>query len=485
MPLVTRSATSEDLTASKHARLAEMAERCGGVRSEAWVRYGGLGGLGRTHRDIRDEDWMSGLSLGAETKLPARIWKATLEDSLNAIKANRAAAVTKCVKIIWRSPHTDQEKKRAGAILDHSGWLKYPALHRLMRRHWPHGESHVHNQIVFDVQGYTCFILNGQYWIKVSSLVSGQRIAIPLGKFNHPITGAIRVRIRDDGEVDILYTVEETKVCVNRPCGTREMGIDKGYSEVFTDNDGERHGEELGELLSQESDHLKEVYAARQKLEAIASEAEKSGKPAKAERIRKNNLGRKKLNARKRRHRQKVRTKIFTAAHALLDKAGTVVVEDLTKNIRGYDRGRNMNRRLAGWVKGLIQEAIESASRRRGASVNVVNAAYTSQWLPGCSAFGKRIGEFIYCPLGRGGFAVDHVAAVNVLQRKNDTGIGRYLPYRQVKQVLEERSRQAERPCIVFGECGVEPSCLRLPRRDSSCSGNTINGERIILKLSA
>ena len=111
MPLVTRSATSKDLTASKHERLAEMAERCGDVRSETWVRYGGLGGLGRTPRDIRDEDWMSGPALGAKTKLPARIWKATLEDSLNAIKANRAAAVTKCVKIIWRSSHTDQQKR--------------------------------------------------------------------------------------------------------------------------------------------------------------------------------------------------------------------------------------------------------------------------------------------------------------------------------------------------------------------------------------
>ena len=491
MPLVTRSATSINLTASKHARLAEMAERCGSVRCETWMRYGGLGSLGRTHRDIRDEDWMSAptpdsTSLGAQTKLPARIWKATLEDSLNAIKANCAAAIAECIKIVWRSQqHTNQDKKLASAILRQGDWLKYPLFHRMMRNHWPHGESHITNQIVFDVQGYTCFIMNGQFWIKVSSLIAGKRIAIPLGKFNHPITGAIRVRIRDDGEVDILYTVDEVVACVNRPCGTREIGVDKGYSEVFTDSDGQRYGEGLGKLLSNESDHLKKVYAARQKLEAIFKKATKKGKQAKAERIRKNNLARKKLNARKRRHRQKIRTKIFTAVHALLDKAGTVVVEDLTKQIKGYDRGRNMNRRLAGWVKGLIQEAIESASRRRGASVNVVNAAYTSQWLPGCSALGKRIGEFIYCPLGRGGFAVDHIAAVNILYRKNDMGIGRYLPYRQVKQVLEERSRQAERPCLVSGQCGVEPSCLRLPRQDSSCSGNTINGERIILNLSA
>ena len=105
MPVVTRCATSQNLTESKHDRLAAIAERCGDVRRETWVRYGGLGGLGRTHSDIRDEDWMSGSSLGVKTKLPAR--KAMLEDSLNAIKANRAAVIAGCIKVIWCSQPTD------------------------------------------------------------------------------------------------------------------------------------------------------------------------------------------------------------------------------------------------------------------------------------------------------------------------------------------------------------------------------------------
>ncbi|CAK0744223.1 hypothetical protein CCP3SC5AM1_1200010 [Gammaproteobacteria bacterium] len=65
--------------------------------------------------------------------------------------------------------------------------------------------------------------------------------------------------------------LDEVEACVNRPCGTSELGIDKGYSEAFTDSDGECHGEGLGELLiSQESDHLKDVYIAPQKITAIA-----------------------------------------------------------------------------------------------------------------------------------------------------------------------------------------------------------------------
>lgn len=452
MSVVTRCVVSKNLTAAKYTRLKKMAHLCGAVRDEAWRRYGGLNGLGKNPREIRNQDWMREDGLGATTQLPARIWKATLEDVLNAIKASRAASISKCTKKVWRSKHSEVDKKSFSAMLYHETWTKNNLLHRLMRRHWLHGKNHTYNQIVFDIQGYTCFTLNSRCWIKVSSLRRGRRIAIPLDSFKHQITGAIRIRIRDDGEVDILYTVDEMEACVTRPCGHQELGIDKGFSEVFTDSDGQRHGADLGKLLTQESDHLQSVYAARQKIAAIAK---KTKNAAKAQRIRKNNLGRKKLNARRRRYRQKVRAKIFAATHAIFDKAHSVVVENLTQVIRGYDRGRKMNRRLASWVKGFIQQAIESVSRRRGASVNLVNAAYTSQWLPNCSAFGKRIGEFIYCPLGKGVFVADHIAAVNVLQRKDDTGISRYLCYREVKKILEERCRQTERPCIALGQCPV------------------------------
>ncbi|CAK0774541.1 transposase [Gammaproteobacteria bacterium] len=176
-----------------------------------------------------------------------------------------------------------------------------------------------------------------------------------------------------------------------------------------------------------------------------------------------------------------MRSRILNRWQLGLDKAEAIVVEDLRQSIRGYDRGRNMNRRLSGWVKGLIQEAIEATSRRRGASVSEVNAAYTSQWISSCSAFGRRSGDVIHCPLDRVVFMADHVCGGEHLHRKNDTGIRRFPPYRQVKQVLEDRSRQTERPCLASGQCNADPSCLRLPKRNSSCSGNTINGERIIL----
>lgn len=484
MSLVTRTITSRNLTADKHKRLVEMARLCGDVRAEAWRRYGALAGLTRSNRQIRDQDWLAGPKLGEKTGLPARIWKATLEDSINAIKAHRAASIDAVIRLIWRSARSLPEKKRMAAMLRDGTWPQNRLLHRLMRTHWRHGVSAIRDQIVLDVQGHRCFDLNSRRWLSVSSLVPRQRIAIPLGRFDRPISGAIRLRVRDDGEVDILYAVDEKDACVTRPCGTAEVGLDKGYSEVFTDSDGERHGVGLGALLSAESDHLKTAWAARRKLEALVKKHESQGKLSKAERIRRHNLGRQKLAERKNRHRQKARSLVFSACHSVFDKAGAAIVEDLRQPIRGYDRGKNTNRRLSGWVKGLISEAVEATSRRRGASVDEINAAYTSQVLPGCGAFGRRAGDALHCPLGRAVFEADHIAAVNILQRKSDKGIGRFLPYRQVRQVLEERSRQSPPPCLASGQCGVTGSCLRLPRRDSSWDGKAlaetaVNGERI------
>ncbi len=180
------------------------------------------------------------------TGLPARIWKATLEDSLNAIKAQRTAAIAAVIRIIWRSHRSQDDKKRLAGMLRDGTWPQDRLLHRLMRKHWRHGVSHTNDQIVFDVQGHSSFDLHGQRWLAVSSLVPCRRIAIPLGRFGRPINGALRLRVRADGEVDILYAVDEKDACVSRPCGMAENGLDKGYSEVFTDSDGHKHGDGPG-----------------------------------------------------------------------------------------------------------------------------------------------------------------------------------------------------------------------------------------------
>ena len=152
------------------------------------------------------------------------------------------------------------------------------------------------------------------------------------------------------------------------------------------------YGKGLGEVLSKESNDLKKKYQRRNKIKAVLSKVEQKN-PKKARRIRKHNLGRKKLNRRKQRHQAKVKTIIFTAVNRVVDKAKTIVCEDLTKTFKSRSYGKDANRRLSGWVKGLMAYAIEIVASRRGSRVIQVNAAYTSQICSQCGCLGKRAGD--------------------------------------------------------------------------------------------
>jgi len=114
-------------------------------------------------------------------------------------------------------------------------------------------------------------------------LQKGKRIAIPLNTNVKP-SGTLRL-ILHDGIVEVHYTIEVEET---ENCGNTTIGIDKRYTEVFVDSEGEHYGEGLGKIITVHSDYLKEKHQARNKLRAIANK-----KPHKKKNIIKNNLGRK------------------------------------------------------------------------------------------------------------------------------------------------------------------------------------------------
>jgi len=110
----------------------------------------------------------------------------------------------------------------------------------------------------------------------------------------------------------------------------------------------------------------------------------------------KNNLGNLKWDARQSVHTAQVQTIIYRAVHQACNQAEQLFVEDLTSVIKS-DRGKNTNRRLSGWTKGLIAEALESVGTRRSVLIVSVNAAFTSQVHHACGCLGRRMGERFYC----------------------------------------------------------------------------------------
>lgn len=429
MPKVTRIAFSNGLNAGKYAALQEQARRLGRIRSEAWQRYGSMAGVDIRFRKARDQ-WMRE---GRTFDVLANQWKETLRDALDGINAHSEAAKKKVRQAIRRHTSEQAEQKRLYTLLRGSGWTEDSYLRRMMRKHWRRGHNHTHDQIVVRSDNYKTFQRNGRACVAIPSLERGNHIRIPLSTSVEP-TGTLRVILRD-GRAEIHYTIDRPVV---NDCGDRTIGVDKGYTEVLVDSDGDHHGAELGSLLTGKSDRLKTKYQRRSKLRAVAGRSS----PSKATRIFQNNLGRNKLNRKNKKDKQQIRDVVFKAVHAVVDKASVIAAEDLSSPIVTRSFGKNMNRRLSAWTKGTIAEALYSVSHRRSSSVELVNAAYTSQVDSRTGCFtGVRKGDRFYRKSGEI-VQADENAARNVLARLSDPEIGRYMPYRKVKRILQGRTER-------------------------------------------
>ncbi|MEV0051352.1 transposase [Saccharopolyspora shandongensis] len=437
---MTRIAYSQGLNAGKFAQLAEQARRLGRVRGEVWQRYGSVSGAGLSDREIRDT-WMADGT--AETfGLLANAWKETVRDAVADITANRAAAKAAVRKAIHQRTLDQAERKRMYIALKRDEWTEEPFLSRQMRKHWKRGRNRTHNQIVVRSNQYRTFT-RAEYdniWLAVPGLQRRQLVRIPLNTTVAP-SGTLRLILRA-GRVEVHYQIDASAMRSSaHPAGDREIGVDKGYTEVLTDSDGQHHGTGLGVLLTAESDYRKTKNARRAKIRSVAEKAREAGDHAKADRIFGNNLGTVKRDRRSSRWQQTVRTTTFRAVHAVVDKAALIAAEDLTRTFTGRARrGRNVNRRLAAWTKGVTAEALVSVSERRGSALTLVNAAYTSQVAPCCGVLGRRSGERLHCTRCGVVWQADHAAAINVLHRVGDPDITLHTPHQRVKSIVQQRT---------------------------------------------
>lgn len=462
---VTRIAYSDQLNDGKYAELEEQARRLGRVRSMVWDRFGSIAGVGVSDRAIRDQ-WLKDCT-AAQFGVTANAWKETVRDAVGDIKAHRDAAKVEVRRKIARRALPDEERKRLYVALKYDKWTADPLLRRLMRRALRRGHNRTHNQIIVRSDMVSTFRREGddRVWLKVAGLEPRQPVVIPLTTSVAPI-GTLRLILRGD-RVEVHYVVDDTDLkSAQRPCGTRKLGVDKGYTEVLTDSDGRHHGTEFGALLTTYSDKVKGRGARRAKLRSVANNAAARGDHAKAQRIRDNNLGTAKKVRQDRAVKTGLRDVVYTAVNRVADDAMVIVAEDLTRQIKGRSRGRTTNRRMAMWAKGIIAQSLKDVSERRGSSLRLVNSAYTSQVIPGTSIIGRRVGDKLHCPHGGGVvWHADHAAAVNILDRDGDTEISLYTPHTRVRQIIQERDDRQR---------------LRLPSQDSNNGAGCRCGERII-----
>lgn len=461
--ITTRTYYSKKLDEETYSELALIAKRLGILRKIIWHQFSSDPKRlnDRKIRDIWLKEKENGTSLYPKIidQLPARLWKETLRDTIGNINAYFESGFTEIIKRLYRK-YGKTEAKKLTKILK-TDYKSNNELHRMVRALIPKGYSKTDNIICLDEGCYTfeqdVFLMTG--------LRKRKMLSIPLTTKNKP-KGSFKVILKDGRcEFRINYKYQITNI--EKPI--EAIGVDKGYSEVFTDNTGERHGEGFGKLLTKKSDFLDEKYKNRNKLWAIMKKAREAGYIKKANNIKFNNLGNKKLNKQKEIMKAELKEKIYSAAKVLAQKASIVAIEDLTFKTKSKGKFKKVNRRLSSWIKGVIDEAIIKYCFIYGTKLVYVNAAYTSQGDSryDCALMGTRIGDS-FIGFDEVVLDADINAAINILARLYDKEINLYTSAEKVKEILTKRADAVLSASVETAQLGLQqvvPINLELPAK--------------------
>ena len=303
---------------------------------------------------------------------------------------------------------------------------------------------HLRRSFALDSTLYGVFEHDGRHYVSVATLIPRKRIALPL-RGRGRVSGHVRVVLDPTRQTVSVHVPYDVRIPAQASAGPM-VGLDAGVTEVLASSIGSKHGQGYGKLLERLSEETTETGKARNKLFQLARKAERRGDTAKASRIRRNNLGRKKLRVKRDRGEAAVKTVVGQAVRqALRSRPAVVAVEDLS-HLRGRTRSRKLSRIVSRWARSALRERLEFRSQAGSSRLETVNAAFTSQMCPDPSCGfvhrDNRHGDSFRClRCGWDGDA-DVVAALNLLARMNDPEIHRWTPVDTVKRILDGRFRR-------------------------------------------
>ena len=451
--ITTRTYYSKSLDNKTYSELKLIAKKLGILRKIIWHQFSS-NPKKLNDREIRDQ-WLN--AKNNETnfypkiidQIPARLWKETLRDTIGTINAYFEAGFKEVIKTLYKK-HGKTKAKELIKFLK-ADYKSNNELHRLVRKLIPKGVSKADNIICLDEGCYTF----EQDILLVTGLRKRKMLSIPLTTKYRP-KGNFKIILKEDNRCELRVNFKyQTKVQTEKPY--EAIGVDKGYTEVFTDSTGERHGNDFGKLLTKKSDFLKEKYKNRNKLYAIMKKANEKGDKKKANNIKKNNLGNKKLNRQKEKANIELKEIIYKAAKTLAQKAKIIAIEDLTFKTKST-KFKNVNRHLSSWLKSTIDEAISKYCFIYGTKLVYVNAAYTSQGDSryNCALVGKRIGNS-FIGFDEVVLDADINAALNILARLYDQEISLYTPPEKVKEILIKRANAVFSGLVETAQLRLQP----------------------------
>jgi IS605 OrfB family transposase len=458
------------VNAGKAQTLSVMGSELDRVRAGVWARFSGAKTAHLSKRQIRDR--MMAENAPAGVGVPQRLWRASVEDTVDKIYAWQQAVISTEVrpKIYARTADEDERTRLLG-LAKAGRWREDPWLSRQCRKAFTNKRPRPRRagRIVADNCSYDVKRdEHGRVWLAVMTPTRGERLRLNLGLLPDELVPTSTIQIGPDGRGgwQVIAAYPAQQVCSTRPRHhtlTQAEGIDAGVSEVFTDTAGRRYGAGQYQRIAARAERDRARGKARNKLRAVrdrhlarARAADEVGDTAaacaataKARRIDRHNLGRAKLNAQRVHGRAVTKDAVYQAVHDLVDTTAHIVAEDLS-GLRGKSKyGRTASRVYAAWQRSFLADALASVPSRRGSAVTLVNPAYTSQQVHPCGHLGVRRGKNVYCQTAgcpQQGIVFDtEINAARVIRdRATDSQISRYTSKHEVKRILIDRAGTVE-----------------------------------------
>ena len=355
----------------------------------------------------------------------------------------------KCPSVV-----TDTEKE---SVASRKGLCKamVRTIHDEQGKRPKHGRD---ASVWFDCSCYKALVVGEQVRLDLMSLTPGVRLTLYV-KGCVPVSSTLKLVKHPDGTMALHVQKSMSKADI-RPIDSPKASrgklycraLDLGFTEVATDDAGNRFGTYLGEKLTGYAQYLDAKLKERNKLMA---RAQKAGK-AKRRRMLRCNLGSKKFTKELQRIRTEIQNTVNKALNDILKQSPAQVyaLEDLSHRFTFEGKySRKVRNLLSKWVRGTIKERFLFKAAKAGAQVVFVPAAYSSQHCPQCgytAGENRRGDRFESASQGqRSG-----VQAVHDQGSRQKAGTG---PIRSVVQIKAGRADQGSLEQKEAQESGVKP----------------------------
>lgn len=350
-------------------------------------------------------------------------------------------------------------------------------IRRLTRKHKPYPHSTAARCMLYDEVMWKVVEKDGSSYLEIMTAKCRKKKQFKLtGSYcyaNKKKRGDIQFILdRDKKRLEVHRAIKAVAHNLRKP--QKKLGMDKGLATLISCSSGQEYGADFSKLVGAEVERINDrntnrneyIQSAKELREEKFALQEKLAKDYSAktkERIRhrigslerqiarleKHHLGSKLYHRQHERKQHNMERMINTSIRQMLvaEDPDVLVKEDLTFTKEKLPKAANryeakVRRKLSSWTKGRLDKRIEYLCVSLGIQTIDVNPAYTSQFCPRCGVhFSKRTGahhETAVCP-NCGEMNANTAAAVNILQRADDKEITKYIPYKNVKLILEDR----------------------------------------------